>query len=89
MSTDSLTSEIRCIVLAACFVLVGCEDNPSDTVHDQCLRAELFQQCLKALPAGQSTYNDWDDVVSECSSVAYYQSLRPRMAVNPSCKVEL
>ena len=54
---------------------------------DQCLRREIFQQCMKALPAGpQATkYNDWDEVVGECESVAYYQSLKKKTQITAEC----
>lgn len=54
---------------------------------DQCLRREIFQQCMKALPAGpQATkYNDWDEVVSQCESAAYYQSLKKKTQITAEC----
>ena len=61
-------------------VLAGCTeaDKPKQPtwVTDQCARREIFQQCLKLLPAGpaQTKYNDWDEVVEACSDVAYFQS---------------
>lgn len=57
------------------------------TGPDQCMRRELFQQCMKALPAGpQSTkYNDWDEVVGKCESVAYYQSLKKKSQITAEC----
>lgn len=62
----------------------GCADT---TGPDQCLRREIFQQCMKALPAGpQATkYNDWDEVVSQCESAAYYQSLRKKAHIKAEC----
>jgi hypothetical protein len=62
------------IALAGCteesFPASGTQSEP-----DQCIRAEQFQQCLKALPAGpvSTHYNDWDDVVSACRETAYYK----------------
>ncbi len=62
----------------------GCMES---TGPDQCLRREIFQQCMKALPAGpQATkYNDWDEVVGECESVAYYQSLKKKTQITAEC----
>jgi hypothetical protein len=42
---------------------------------------------MKALPAGpQATkYNDWDEVVGECESVAYYQSLKKKTQITAEC----
>jgi hypothetical protein len=67
-------------------LLVGCEEPARP---DQCMRREIFQQCMKALPAGpQATkYNDWDEVVSQCESVAYHQSLRKSDSIKPECKL--
>jgi len=62
----------------------GCTES---TGPDQCLRREIFQQCMKALPAGpQATkYNDWDEVVGMCESVAYYQSLKKKTQITEEC----
>lgn len=62
----------------------GCAES---TGPDQCLRREIFQQCMKALPAGpQATkYNDWDEVVGKCESVAYYQSLKKKTQITAEC----
>ena len=62
----------------------GCTES---TGPDQCLRREIFQQCMKALPAGpQATkYNDWDEVVGKCETVAYYQSLKKKTQIAAEC----
>ena len=31
--------------------------------------------------------NDWSEVVSECSSVSYYQSLRKGNYIKPECRI--
>jgi hypothetical protein len=73
--------------------LVGCsESSPNSTpdkiVNNQCLRVELFQQCMKNLPAGPNAtmYNDWDEVVSQCETAAYYQAKRPMFSVPRECR---
>lgn len=73
-------------LLAAMFLVTGCSDNPQ--MADQCMRREIFQQCMKALPAGPKAtmYNDWDEVVSQCDSVAHYQSLRRKSQIKPECQ---
>ena len=73
---------IATALLAA--VLSGCAET---TGPDQCLRREIFQQCMKSLPAGpQATqYNDWDEVVGKCESVAYYQSLKKKTQITAEC----
>lgn len=71
-------------------LLSGCvPEVPKKTwANDQCLRAELFQACLRSLPAGPtaSKYNDWDEVVSECESAAYRQSARAIDQVKAECR---
>ena len=64
--------------------LGGCADHDPQK-PDQCMRRELFQQCMKALPAGPkaTVYNDWDEVVAQCDSVAHYQSLRRKSQIKP------
>lgn len=63
----------------------GCTES---TGPDQCLRREIFQQCMAALPAGPKAtmYNDWDEVVGQCDSVAHYQSLRRESQIKPECQ---
>lgn len=75
-------------------VLAGCANSDgtptiNTTGPDQCMRREIFQQCLKALPAGPQAakYNDWDEVVGACESAAYYQSLRKQEAIKPNCRI--
>lgn len=67
--------------------LGGCA-NPDPQMADQCMRREIFQQCMKALPAGPKAtmYNDWDEVVAKCEDAAYYQSLRRTSQVKPECR---
>lgn len=73
-------------VLAA--VLCGC-DTQEPIVTDQCLRTELFRQCLAAIPKGPdrvgAAANDWQEVVEECGSQSKYQSLRKKAYVKPEC----
>lgn len=57
-------------VLIACFAvfLVGCEPYVHPYRENRCMQADLFQQCMKSLPAGpvSTHYNDWDEVVEQC-----------------------
>ena len=66
----------------------SCGGAPTSSVVDQCLRVEIFKECLGALPPGPEVtrYNDWDEVVQRCSSAAYYQSKRERQFVQPVCR---
>ena len=71
-------------------LLCACGQPPeSPYVSDQCLRAEIFQRCLKDLPSGPlaTKYNDWDEVVDSCENAAYYQSKREREVVKPECRL--
>ena len=70
----------------------GCVDGDKPFIQtsgpDQCIRAEHFKICMQALPAGpeKTRYNDWDEVVAECSSVAYYLSIRKTSEIKPECR---
>lgn len=78
-----------CILLFLAVMSGGCENNEFTDPRgaDQCLRAELFEKCMKLLPAGpvSTHYSDWDEVVDSCESSAYYQSLRLKSQVKPEC----
>lgn len=81
----------RAFILVALIGLlsVGCDRAPMETREaDQCLRAELFEKCMNLLPAGpdETVYNDWDEVVSECGTQAYYQSIRYVSKIKDGCR---
>ena len=83
---------MRAIAALLTMLLAGCGADGATkraTGPDQCMRAVLFKQCLAALPAGpvDTKYNDWDEVVAECQSASYYQSLRLLDHINPECRV--
>lgn len=91
--SEGLGARVACALLLVA-ALAGCgkakEAMEASTIADQCLRVELFHRCLAALPAGPQAakYNDWDEVVSECGSQAFYQSLRRREFVKPECRAD-
>ena len=62
---------MRIILILGLLYLVGCER--CEWTVDQKARTEMFFKCMKAIPQGPThvKYNDWDEVVSECNSVAY------------------
>jgi hypothetical protein len=62
----------------------GCTES---TGLDQCQRREIFQQCMKLLPAGPQVtkYNDWDEVVRQCDAIAYHQSLKKKTQIAAEC----
>lgn len=63
-------------LLTACNPLPGTPASDWQYIPDQAVRAELFQKCLSALPAGpvSTHYNDWSEVVDSCESSALLQS---------------
>ncbi len=69
-------------------LLLACQDVSDPSIADQCLRSQLFEACMKDLPAGpqKTHYNDWDDVVDSCETSAYYRSLRRESQVKPGCR---
>ena len=79
----------RLYALLASVLLAGCTPElPKKTwTYDQCLRAQIFQSCLRALPAGPAStkYNDWDEVVEQCEDAASMQSVRKAGTVKPEC----
>lgn len=90
------TTKIICLLLAV-LLLTGCE-KPESMVVDQCLQREIFKErmreifkeCMAVLPKGSTSVhnsNDWDEVVAECASVAYYQALIQLVFEKPECRV--
>jgi hypothetical protein len=79
-----LLPSLTLIGLAAC--------SPGSTFSpptvDQCIRAEAFQSCMRALPVGPQVakYNDWDEVVDSCAQSAYYLALRPHAVIPEQCR---
>ena len=66
-------------ILTLALLLIGCKVDDSDYgMPDQALRRQIFKECLAAIPKGpeRTVYNDWAEVVSECESAAYYQSIK-------------
>lgn len=57
-------------------LLASCENTTPRYGTDQVMRQRLFKECMAALPKGpeKTTYNDWDEVVEACDSVAYWQA---------------
>jgi hypothetical protein len=79
---------MRALIAAAMLAAItGCQVQPPSPVVDQCMRREIFQECMQSLPAGPTStrYNDWDEVVDSCESTAHYQSRRAREHVRPEC----
>ena len=74
------------VALALSLFLYGCDNVPSNGI-DQCLRAQLFKECLEKVPKGPDVvnFNDWRNVVSECESASQYQSVRLRTSIKQEC----
>lgn len=80
---------MRVALVLAAVLLTACNPVPVATsIPDQCVRQQLFQACMKALPAGPvaTHYNDWSEVVEACESSAYYQSFRLTSTIKPECR---
>ena len=73
------------LLLSACGPSI--KDNPDIFITDYCKREELFQSCMKSLPAGPiaTHYNDWNEVVEACGNQAYYGAQRKRKHVTEEC----
>lgn len=76
--------KMMCLLL----LLTACSSPANESEIDQCMRREIFRECMSILPAGpqRTHYNDWDEVVDSCATTAYHQSLRLRSQVLPACR---
>lgn len=79
------------LLFLSVLLLTACNETKiikENQVPDQCLRRELFNECMKSLPAGPvaTQYNDWDDVVSECRNYAWGVSMRYESVVKKECQ---
>lgn len=64
-------------ILIALLPVAGCTPDSDDVIQARkALRIELFEKCMRLLPDGPQTtkYNDWAEVVAECSTQSYYMS---------------
>lgn len=80
--------KIYILFLLIILILISACTDEQKSGPDQCLRAQLFKDCMGSLPAGpqETKYNDWAEVVAECESTAYYQSIRPFTAIKKECR---
>lgn len=80
---------VMTVSLICLFTLTGCNGERANQ-PDQCLRQEIFKQCMASLPRGPQSItaagNDWDEVVKSCDSTAHYQSIRTTQTIKPECK---
>ena len=69
-------SAVAASVLIA-LLCAGCEGATKEEIAERKkLRIDLFERCMGLLPKGpeKTVYSDWDEVVSECGTQAYYMS---------------
>jgi hypothetical protein len=74
-------------ILIGLILITSCE--PEDrTIQDRCLQREIFKECMNSLPAGpvSTHYNDWDEVVKECGTIAWSHSRIKRSVVKIECQ---
>jgi hypothetical protein len=68
--------------------LFGCHERDRPDDIDQCLRRELFNECMAALPEGpqRTVANDWDEVVEACDSRAFHSAWRNKRDIPRGCR---
>lgn len=79
-------------ILLLPLLLVACTKEEPKLVEErrvnQCLKRELFVECMKVLPSGPQrtgTSNDWDEVVDSCTSYAVHTSVRNISQIPVGC----
>ena len=89
---------MKYITILLCILLTACGKNASEysvstdtnevIIINACLQREIFNECMKVLPAGPTAtkYNDWDEVVSECRVTSRHLSKRARKFVPAECE---
>lgn len=73
------------LVLLVLSVTQACD---STVGTDQCLRRELFNECLQNIPVepGSSRRADWAGVVQGCSDYSYLTAKRQYSSIPASCR---
>lgn len=77
------------LVLSACYMPKSLQN---EDAQDQCLRRELYQQCMDKAP--RSTDKDtafagtksWIEISKECDRIASYYSVRSLAHIKPECQ---
>ena len=85
---------MKYIILMLAVTLSACDNGTINVlpdkvvITDQCLRREIFKECLTVVPPGPlaAKYNDWDEVIIECRHSAYYMSQRQRGIIKEECR---
>lgn len=93
-------NSMKYAIIMACIVLAGCQKTADGTMTtelkentsqiNQCIRTEVFYKCLNTVPAGPvaTKYNDWSEVVEECSVTARHIAARKYSTIPPECRVD-
>jgi hypothetical protein len=68
------------LVPATVVVVSSCENND---IIDQCLRREIYKECMDAAPKDKEP---WSKIMDKCSRLSEYQSLRQLAQVKPECR---
>ena len=71
--------------------LLGCDrDSVVKTEADQCIRARIFKECMESIPKTPVVTHENNtaiaNIVKQCDSTAYYQSLRKSSTIDQVCK---
>jgi hypothetical protein len=76
---------MRKLMFASLLLLAACDDMQ---MPNQCIRREVFKECMAALPKGPEVthYNDWNEVVESCNEVARNISYRTYGSIPKECK---
>lgn len=80
-------------ILFLTILLVGCGGGENSAISsspilDVCLQKVYFDDCMKLLPAGPTStkYNDWSEVIAECTDSAKSLSYRQKKNVKDECR---
>lgn len=71
--------------------LLGCDrESVVKTEADQCIRARIFKECMDSIPKTPVVTHENNtaiaNIVKQCDTTAYYQSLRKSSSILPACK---
>lgn len=75
----------KILILSLLTILVACS-----TAQDQCLRRELFENCIKTTGdlSKNSVYFDLSEFVRACDTSSWNLSWRNKKMIKPECKYD-
>lgn len=94
-SFDKLPDMKNTLIILSLLALSGCsfERGESEYTFNQCVRQDLFKQCMTNVPKGPERLtgagNDWDEVISECNASARQMAWRKRVTIPIECQGQL